>query len=372
METPTLNSIYNETSMGANGGTNSTFNSTFNGVGWILPTWFIYTMFSVNCVLFIIGILGNFSILLVVMRSSDRLNPYNLLVIALAISDILALTTKSVFQLTLLEIVNIDVTVVTDIWCKIFFSIRKSVANISLSIIVLICIERFVVVVFPLKLNIVSQRKVTIISLCICVVIDVTAGVLTAAFYTQVIDGTCRFNVNSNRTFGAMILYSIVIIIPIIIILTLTPIIIYKLYQQREERARLMNQERRSGMFQTSVMLISVVIAYIVLFGTPITFYLIFNLDGYDSDTEKASIAQICILTCFQVNHSTNFLVYGISSAKFRKQLLSQFGCLCRQEHLSTEPYPIFQITSGRHTSTTSSGHTSTSSRDTCKSRFNV
>ena len=60
-----------------------------------------------------------------------------------------------------------------------------------------------------------------------------------------------------------------------------------------------MNQERNSGIFQWSVMLISAVIAYIILFGITITFYLV-NLDGYDIDTEKATIAQICILTVFR------------------------------------------------------------------------
>ena len=367
MATSTLNTIYNDTILGFHNFTadlsyfavNNAFNSTFKEDGWNLPTWFTYTMTSVNCFLLIIGIFGNFSILLVVMRSSDRLNPYNLLVIALAISDMLAITTKSVFQLTLLEIVNIDVTVVTDIWCKIFLSIRQSVANISLSIIVLICIERFLVVVFPLKFKLVSirrVRKVTIIALCICMVIDVIAGVLIAALYSHVNGGRCRINVISKRSalyppFGAMILYSVTIIIPIIVVLTLTPIIIYKLYQQRAAKARLMNKERSSEMFQRSVMLISVVIAYIVLFGIPITFYLAFDLNGYDTDTENTTIVQICILTCFLVNHSTNFLVYGISNAKFRKQLLSQFGCLCRREHIATEEYHgIPEIDIGRNT----------------------
>ena len=342
METTTLDIIYNDTSTGANNystnlsnlGVNRTFNSTFRADGWTLPTWFTYTMFSVNCPLFIIGIFGNFSILLVLMRLSDSFIPYNLLIIALAISDMLSLTLNSVLQLRHLEIVDVDFT---SVGCQIFLSIRQTVANISLSIIVLICIERFVVVTFPLKVNLVSQRKVTIISLCVCVVFGLITGILPAALYKQDNGKRCRVNVNLNPKV-LYILNIIAIIIPIIIVLTLTPIIIYKLYQRHGKRAKLTNQERNSGIFQRSVMLISVVVAYIVLCGIPITFYLIFNLDGYETDAESKIIANMCIVTCFQVNHSTNFLVYGISNAKFRKQLLSQFEF--KREHLATEGNP--------------------------------
>ena len=341
MESTTLDMIYNGTTLEANisdtdwsnNGANNTFNSSLMEIGWKSPTWFKYTMSSVDFVLFTFGMFGNFSIVMVVMRSFGRLRPYNLLVVILAISDMLALLTNSMYQLTLLQIVTVDATVGTKIGCLIFLSTRQTLACLTLSIIVLICIERFVVVVFPLKVNFVSLRK-TLILLSICVVLDLTAGVFPAALFSQVNGGRCRINVNSNPSIPypplRAMLYTVVIIIPLITVLSLTPVIIYKLNQIRAIRSRLTNQERRIGIFQTSVMLMSVVVAYIILVGIPFTCYLALNLEGYEIDTEASTVARVCTLVIFQTNHSTNFIIYGISSEKFRKKLLSQFGCSCK------------------------------------------
>ena len=244
---------------------NYTSNTSYEDVGRNLSSSFAHAMSIVNCFFFILGLFGNFSIMLIVKQSFNRLSSYSLLVLSLAISDLLSLTTNSVNQLTLLEIVKVDIRALTDTGCKLFMSVQQAMLFLSLSIIVLICIERFIVVVFPLKAKGLLSIKVTIGSLGICGVLVLMIGVLPSALYSQVNGGRCRFNANSNENISAvpirLVAYSSIIILPVMIVLILTVIIIYKLYKQRVIRASLTNQERSTGQFGKSIMLISVVLA---------------------------------------------------------------------------------------------------------------
>ena len=313
----------------------STSNSTFDEE-WELPKPFSYTIFSINCVLFIIGIFGNVSIISVVMRSHNRSSSYNVLVLILAISDMLSLTTNSVNQQTLLKVVDIDFRALTDIGCKTIVSLQRTTSIMSISIIVLIAIERFIVVVFPLKAKVILSRKVTIRSLCICGVLVLLFGIGPSFLISPVNEGRCSLNSNfmQNRS-GTIFAYSISIVVPFLVVLALTSIIIYKLYKQNAKRANLTsNKTLRSGQVRKTIMLTSVIVVYVILVGIPTTLFLVFQLNSSQNDiTTRDLIERACSLTCMQVNYSINFLVYGLSNVDFRQRLLSMLGCPCKRNH---------------------------------------
>ena len=329
-------------------GMNYTLSSTSTVAEWELPTWFTYTMTIVNLLLFAVGMIGNSSILSVLLRSVNRTHPYNVLIIALAISDKLALTTNTVSLLDLLEIFPVDVTALSDIGCRIFMSVRISGAYTSVSVIALICLERFAAIVFPMKFKLVWARKFTFVSLSVCVVFGLVAGPLVSTFYSDVHDGHCYFNGGSAQIIPyaplRAVLYSVTVAIPVLIVASLTPIIIYKLYKQQTARANLSNQVPSGGLFQRNIMLTSVVISFIILYVIPFTVYLLLGMDVHtNAEPTPYPVARICLLTCMQVYHSINFLMYGLSNDKFRKQLfeqvecLCQFECSCRQEQSAAE-----------------------------------
>ena len=318
-------------------GMNYTLNATSMGAEWEPPTWFTYVMTIVNLLLFAFGMIGNSSILSAVLRSVNRTHPYNVLIIALAISDKLALATNTVNLLDLLEIFPVDVTALSNIGCAIDLSVRTFGSFASVSITTLICLERFVAIVYPLKFRLVWAKKFTFVSLSVCVGFDLVAGSLLSGLYSEVHDGQCHINGNSDQIIPytplRVVLYSVAVAIPVLIVASLTPIIIYKLYKQHAGRSELSNQAPSGGLFQRNLMLTSVVIAFIILYVIPSTVYLLLGMDAHsDTETTPYPVAKICILTCLQVNHSINFLFYGISNDKFRKQLVDQFGCLCQFE----------------------------------------
>ena len=231
-------------------------------------------------------------------------------------------------------------TAVTVAACQLFLSVRTTVVAMSISFVALICIERFVAVTYPLKFKLDVARKFTFVSLCICIVVDLIAGLLPPAFYTQVDNGQCRLNANSNDNIShtpfIASLYTIVMVIPFILIVTLTPVILYKLHQQRIARAALISQER-TGRFKTTLMLITVVVAFVVLYCIPTMLYLILNLEWLETESETDAMARINIITCLQLNHSINFLLYGITNEEVREQLFCQFKCCKRGNYLAEE-----------------------------------
>ena len=290
--------------------------SSFKEDGIHLSTSFTYTLSSLNCFFLILGIFGNILILIIMMRSSNRFKSYYLLIIALAMSDMLALITNTVNQLALLEVFNVDVRALTDIGCIIFMCVYRTAMFSSPSIIVLKCMERFVAVVFPFKSKRILSRKVSIASLCISVFLSLIVGFLPSILYSKVKDGVCQLNANIYHTIPHIILrvviYSFVAVIPMMMLLTLTPVIILKLYRQRAVQTRLTTQQLSTRLFRRSVMLISIVTAYMILVGIPSTVYIVFILNSSLAVAENEAYfntVTVCIFTGIQINNNRNFMV---------------------------------------------------------------
>ena len=319
-------------------------NSSFKVVNRSLPVSLAYTLFIMTCLFLVVGVFGNISIFIIMTRPSNRSKPQNWLVITLTIIDTLILVTNTFNQIDLLPIFNEHIRGVSNIGCKIFWCVQRTATLSSTTITVLICIERFIVVVYPLKSRHVLTRRVFIVSVCVCGIFSLLVGLVLSVPYSGVKNGVCVRDTHTYRTNPHVALrqswYSILTIAPVLILISLTPVTIYHLYRQQALRARLTSQEQNIGSFQISVMLISVVIAYLILVGIPNTFQLVWR---WFVPGRRINIASLIALAV-QINHSTNFVLYGMSNEKFRKQCLRLYGCSCRKSQLSIEAIPCSAV----------------------------
>ena len=301
-----------------------------NTAAWVL---YIYVIFCLNCLFLIFGVLGNVSSIIVMLQSPQKLQTYGLLVVVLALTDTLGLTTNFFRLLPLPVILNSDLRALTDTGCTISMVFDLTAKMYSSYIIVLICIDRYIAVQYPLHFKQIVSRKVRVLSLCICGCMCLLSGIVNAVMFSEIKNGICQLGTNETKTYMQNILrilsISIFNVIPMVILLSLTPIIIFKLKQQHAIRARLTAKDESNQLIRTSVMLISVVVAYIILVGIPSLVFLGLRVAGVDGNVSN-DILFISVATAIQINHSTNICLYVISNKEFREKFLRIFGCSCK------------------------------------------
>ena len=122
---------------------------------------------------------------------------------------------------------------VNNFTCKLFnATYRTSLFNSSV-IIMLICIERFIVVWFPLKSRKFLTRRLTILSVAACIATTIVIVAIPSVLYGGIRNGICYhdFEVNDDGesdTIQSTPLLSIIVVLfvisPILIVLSLTPL----------------------------------------------------------------------------------------------------------------------------------------------------
>ena len=272
------------------------------------------------------------------LKSRNTPKGHHVLVIALAVIDSVALITTAVSQQCVYEIFGMDIRAITNIGCKLFMGIWQSASKSSSSVVVLICIERFVAVWLPLRSRYLLSRKLVLRSVWVCVVPIVLIFVLMSILYCEIKDGLCNPNIDGSvystvlKRIPDTTVYNAVLGLPLIISMVIlsifTPMIIVKLYKQRSIRRQLTNQEWNMGHFHTSVKLIAVVVVHITLVGLPVVVALALGITGINltNTSQAGKIVLSSITLAVLLNHSTNFLLYNIFDAEFRRKALTLFG----------------------------------------------
>ena len=304
--------------------------------------WLSYTVAIFACIFLLLGLFGNGMTLVVTLKSETRFKPHNILIMSLAVADTLSLVVNtlnieafgdlSLFDITALKSAN-------DYACKLFSAGARVSSFNSTLMIMLVCIERFIVVWFPLKARQILTKRRTVISVAACVTATLVIAATPSVIYGGIIDGTCEFGFDmdgdgENDTLQEsplrVLITAMFIVTPMVVIISLTPLTIVKLYRQHAIRRGLTNQEPSTGPHRTSVLLTAVVVVYLLLAGIPQLLYAVMSFMGTDVTTTADSseaLTKLGFLVVFQANYSTNFILYTMFNKEFRHNLFSMLGC---------------------------------------------
>ena len=332
MKTPDVEAIINDYNTTPAFYLNQT-NSSYELASIPLPG-LTYTLFGLTWFFTILGLCGN--VLILKFRSKSK--GHDVLITALASFDSVALLLVAFTQPCVYRVFGTDIRALTTIGCKLIFGASLSALSGSSSVVMLICIERFLAVWFPLRSRYLMSRQTLLRSVWVCVTPMVLTSFVMTILYCEIKDGICHPNFEGSEYSSVLMrmpnttVYNtsigFVLIHPMVILFILTPMTIVKLYKRMAIRRQLTTQEQNIGHFQTSVKLTAVSVAHITLLGLPCAVAIAFGLAGSTIDENTLSGLTLAIL----LNHSINCLLYNIFDEYFRRKVSGLFGFVKEQE----------------------------------------
>ena len=301
--------------------------------GSIPVTGLEYTLFGLNCFFTALGLCGNALLLISMSKFPCRSEAHGVLLSSLAICDMVSCLSWALTQPCLHAIFGIDIRAITTVGCKISWAILFPATICSSAIVVLICIERYLAVWFPLRSRKLLSKENMVRMVWICVTPIVLIYATLSVLYCEVQNGYCYPNFGGS-TYSTVLnkmpntsVYNAIIgftqVTPILILSILTPMTIVKLYKQWVIRRQLTTSELSATHFATSVKLVAVVVAYLILVGSiGLVSILVFGVNGILIDENTISVFTLAML----LNHSINFLLYNAFDAEFRRNTLALLG----------------------------------------------
>ena len=294
-----------------------------------------YVSFGLICAILILGLCGNLLTLTITIKFRNMLKDHDILITALAICDSAAVILTPFNSPDVYEVLGTDITAVTTIGCKLFLGVWLSLLISSSAITLLISIERFVAVWFPLRSRHLLTRKTILRSVCVSVVLSFLTFITLCILYCEIQDGLCYPNFDGSEYSTVLkqmpdtTVYNGFIAMPsVIVIMTmciLTPMTIGKLIRHMAIRRHLTTQENNSSdQARITMKLTAVAIAYLFLIGLPFMAGSLIGLTGIN--IHDVRILQSGLIFAVLINHSTNFFLYNVFDNDFRKKVVSLFG----------------------------------------------
>ena len=281
-----------------------------------------------------VGIAANSLIVVVITLASLRISVFMTLLMFLAITDNLFLLNEVVFGAG-----NLFSALASSLWrCRLNVFFYYSTGIISSWLLVLISLERYVSVFYPLKIKVLCTVRRTYGMMLVLVVISSLSS-LPILFTCSILyeNGTpiCRF-VGSNViydticTFVLNILYNA---LPFALICTLNTLVVEKIKSRLQFRLQFLGQtEKHSNSSKQTLlvpMMVSVCVFFAVMSFPTMTFTFIRIICRLLEDGQwilKDEVTHIPYLFDY-LNHSMNFFLYCLSGSAFRNMFLRLFRC---------------------------------------------
>lgn len=278
----------------------------------------------------VVGVFGNLITIFIMNSKAFTKMGSRYFLAALAVSDVTLLLAQPFNKMFVLELFGRDLRALSEDGCKLFFWFFRTGKMTSSWFVVYVCLERFTAVLFPFRVKIFFSKRNCLIG--IAAVYFVIGGFNAGWTYCSKIDskGVCNPDSFDKKDPQAVTLYrsmltagsSLYSLIPIIIIVTVTPIILVSLVRRSKARKKLTNTKGNSSdLTRATTMLVSVMVTY-VIFVTPITalhniaFYI--GVDAFGQNTKKFLIFRDVSQILEQLNYTVNFFLYVCSSRPFR------------------------------------------------------
>ena len=278
-----------------------------------------------------IGLLANTLLIVVIIRGSLRHSVFMTMLIVLAITDNVELLSSDLLQLGLLG----NHLSPSLMFCRIFLFICQSSATMSAWMVVLISVERFIAIFYPLKVHIfLSMKRTYIIISCVGVLICISKvyHLFSSSIFTYSNMTVCYIGANDKSDVIFSIVHGLFYsFIPFCIITVLNVKILKKLKLQQTFRA--------SSQFSTSrdTSLVPMMLAISVAFALttfPIMILIICSLTvdlaGFKWNLNSNWIF-ILAIGLVNLNHSLNFFLYCVTGTVFRNAFFSLIKCKASQ-----------------------------------------
>ena len=303
-----------------------------------------------------LGTIGNTLAIVVLSKKKMRRMPSSLFLIVLAVSDLLMLY-LGLLRHCIRVFNEVDIREFTLTGCKVHVFLVYFIKHFSAWLLVAVALERFISVWFPFRAKTICTHRNAAFGVCAIAVALV--GINLYFFWTQ---GERIVRIaNSNRTrkypcnhreifdfFSEQIWpgleASIFTYIPFTIMLSCNTLIIFRLAQIRLQRKRLGATSHGSQdsiqMTTMTGMLLAATFTFLIL-NTPVSLYLIGQSTFWKEERKQNHNFQIFWAITQQLmylNNAINFLLYFISSPRFRHELKKLFDA-CRVNRTHVQPY---------------------------------
>ena len=280
----------------------------------------------------VVGIVTNTATLVALKGTPFSAIPSSHILSSLAVADTLTLVTVQFHKKVLVDLIGKDVRALSNEGCKLFFFVVHFAKMLSAWFVVLICIERFVVICFPFHAKGMCTKTSAFRGIAVVIALSVVySGIWTLSTRTDERSQCNPSFVDPQTRLQATILIvigsALIGIVPMAILIVLTPVMCLVLYKYRNLRKG-MTSSRTNDVTKTSSMLITLCVTYVIL---QLPLIVAHNMASNRSENVYTT-KYVPLVVLYKVgnilesiNYSCNFFLYIACNRMFRLKILSLF-----------------------------------------------
>ncbi|XP_063964324.1 galanin receptor 2a-like [Lytechinus pictus] len=282
----------------------------------------------------IVGIIGNFLVILVVFRRGIKRKSTDILIGTLAIADFLT----SIFLIPLPPIKQLPSTWVGQIYCKIVYVNTVMWTSVTISVFILsaVSIERLVAIAYPLHFKTIFSNRLTVIYIFVITAVVIVLQVVWS--FTTFVDedkNTCvlRYSSKQLQADVGIALFFYKIVIPGLVMFVsqaLTVMVLraeYKRFGDTGKDINVCSPQVKLLIAKKRVvnMLLIVLLTFFICWGPNQIFFLLLNLGLIPTSYLYGPLHRFLVVLAF-FNSCLNPVIYTARYPRFREALKDLFS----------------------------------------------
>ena len=284
-----------------------------------------------SLVITLVGIVGNIASIAVMSRRAFRNLPISIIIICLGVFDTLQLVMYVNTQKWFLALIQFDIKSLSTVSCKMFLWAATTSIAATLHMVVLISVDRFIAVFFPIKAKLIFSRNKARVSAIVVTAILATVEAGHAYHSHAIENGICVPNSKKDQLTDLLVsLYGIASFgLSTVLILGLNLAITIFVWV-RKKRTIGSGAPSQMPASSVSLMLVGVITAHIILvlpnavvFGMAI----VLHEDIFETDNVALFIAFASVQLGLRLNSAINFFLYIFLGRKFRTEFIVMLKC---------------------------------------------
>ena len=289
-----------------------------------------------------LGTTGNILSAIVMRQPALRQSVTSVYLTVLAFADTLLLWTIA-FRHWLRAIADVDIRL-TRIGCPLHLFCVYWSSDFASWMVASISVERVVAVLFPHKAKIIFTRKRALLYIASIALFLTVVNAFLLGAYSLKTQGSYACNI-AGDTYKSFVFnvwpwidFTLYSIVPFLVIVICNTAIISKLRLRKKHRDEMASDSKNSsaGKMTSMTAILLTISAVFLLTSVPISVYLLFDLPWNQRD-EKMTAHQMArnemwwaiVHSLVYLNSSTNFLLYCLTSPRFRSVFL---GIVCKNK----------------------------------------